>query len=578
MAPDVAAASENDDLIFSADDCRGQLARILRSPDFQTPERGRRFLSYIVEETLAGRAERIKAYSVATQVFGRGTSFDPKADPIVRIEAGQLRKALDRYYLGAGRFDPILISIPKGHYVPRFSKLARQVEDTTDAISSRSTTSRRLGTANSRMWFAALLMVLAIGGISTLTLKTREVESRHTPAIPRLLVVPFENLSGPSGAPVTSGLDHEIVTQLAKFRDLVVLQRDSADTLQKETEVSPSLAPRFLLTGTTDVSDSIMRVQAQLTDRIEGTVIWANSFDGDLRVSKLMQIEDEIARQVATTIAQPYGIIFQADANRRVERAPEDWAAYACTLSYFKYRASLDPKTHPAVRKCLEETVKDFPTYSTAWALLSQTYIDELRFQFPPDPSSSPASLERATSAARRALELDPNSVRAQQAMMFALFFNGQVDTALKVGAQALATNPNDTELMGEYGYRLALSGKWTEGAALLEEARLRNPGPLAYYETALGLCRYFEGDYKTAAEWVTKTTAPQNPNFHLIAAAVLAESGDTERAAQERDWVLKNTPAIASNLRSFIERRFGRKEDAEKFIGSLRKAGFQVP
>ena len=101
--------------------CRAQLSRILNSEDFDATSREHRFLSHVVEETLAGRGDRIKAYSIAVEVFGRDVSFDPQTDPIVRIEAGHLRRALERYYLTAGQADPILITIPKGGYVPTFS-------------------------------------------------------------------------------------------------------------------------------------------------------------------------------------------------------------------------------------------------------------------------------------------------------------------------------------------------------------------------------------------------------------------------------------------------------------------------
>ena len=104
------------------DGVREELQRILQSSDFEASERNQRFLEYVVEETLAGRAGRVKAYSVATQVFGREGGFDPQADPIVRIEASRLRRALERYYLTAGSDDPIRITIPKGSYVPGFAE------------------------------------------------------------------------------------------------------------------------------------------------------------------------------------------------------------------------------------------------------------------------------------------------------------------------------------------------------------------------------------------------------------------------------------------------------------------------
>src|SRR6476620_365489 len=99
---------------------RDQLQRILASPDFAVTERLKRFLSYVVDEALEGRGDRIKAYTVATDVFGRDTSFDAHSDPIVRVEAGHLRQALERYYLTDGATDPVVITIPKGSYQPHF--------------------------------------------------------------------------------------------------------------------------------------------------------------------------------------------------------------------------------------------------------------------------------------------------------------------------------------------------------------------------------------------------------------------------------------------------------------------------
>ena len=99
---------------------RAQLERVLRSPDFVRAERACAFLRFIVEETLEGRADHIKAFTVALGVFERDETFDPGTDTIVRVEAGALRRRLERYYLTIGRDDPIVIDVPKGAYVPVF--------------------------------------------------------------------------------------------------------------------------------------------------------------------------------------------------------------------------------------------------------------------------------------------------------------------------------------------------------------------------------------------------------------------------------------------------------------------------
>jgi len=99
---------------------REELQRILSSSQFDASERNRRFLVYVVEETLAGRGERIKAYSIATIVFGRDDSFDPQLDPVVRMEARRLRRSLERFYLVEGEGHAVRIAMPKGSYKARF--------------------------------------------------------------------------------------------------------------------------------------------------------------------------------------------------------------------------------------------------------------------------------------------------------------------------------------------------------------------------------------------------------------------------------------------------------------------------
>jgi adenylate cyclase len=94
------------------DEIRAQLARIIAGAAFEVSERARAFLRYVVEETLAGRTDRLKAYTIGVAVFERDEGFDSQADPVVRIEAGRLRRALERYYLVAGQGDPVLIEIP----------------------------------------------------------------------------------------------------------------------------------------------------------------------------------------------------------------------------------------------------------------------------------------------------------------------------------------------------------------------------------------------------------------------------------------------------------------------------------
>jgi hypothetical protein len=99
---------------------RSQLGRILASPDFVASERNRRFLAHVVERSLAG--QRVKGYEIGAKIFGRGPGFNATTDPIVRIEAGKLRRDLETYYLKSGRRDRLRISLAKGAYRAVFTR------------------------------------------------------------------------------------------------------------------------------------------------------------------------------------------------------------------------------------------------------------------------------------------------------------------------------------------------------------------------------------------------------------------------------------------------------------------------
>ena len=102
---------------------RAQLDVILSSDGFVRSERLRRFLSFVVEESLSGRADRLKGYTIGIEVFDKDASFDPQLDSSVRVEAGRLRRMLQHYYFTRGRDDSIRIDIPKGAYAPSFEQI-----------------------------------------------------------------------------------------------------------------------------------------------------------------------------------------------------------------------------------------------------------------------------------------------------------------------------------------------------------------------------------------------------------------------------------------------------------------------
>ena len=159
---------------------REQLVRILNSGPFHQALRRRRFLEYIVNETLAGRGERLKGSNVALAVFDR-ESFDPNIDPIVRMEAARVRDRLREYYEGAGQGDPIRISLPKGTYTPHIE--FRQAP-TLDPRPARAAPIKQL------MLAAAVLLIItaSLWGLSSWN---------SAPSLPdksSVAVLPFDNI------------------------------------------------------------------------------------------------------------------------------------------------------------------------------------------------------------------------------------------------------------------------------------------------------------------------------------------------------------------------------------------------
>ena len=134
-----------------------QVKRITDSAEFKNSPRLKDFLNYVVEEALAGRSDRIKGLTIAQDVFSKGKEFDPENNSIVRVEAGRLRRRLEQYYSTTGKLDPLIVSIPKGHYAPAFSnnpKLhSRDGQPPSDHLSGNTTNFR---------WFMAGAVSVAI--------------------------------------------------------------------------------------------------------------------------------------------------------------------------------------------------------------------------------------------------------------------------------------------------------------------------------------------------------------------------------------------------------------------------------
>lgn len=182
MAPRMAAPRVSDQAVEE------QLARVLASKTFQQVDRLKRFARFIVEETIAGRGSELKEYVIGVQVFGRPESFDPRTDPIVRVQARRLRARLERYYRDEGHDDDVVVDLPKGGYAPTF----RPRETTATPRPSAATTLTERQTVTVRPFtdcstdgsLSALCRSLADETVHQLVTRTRRrvVAGAHTAA------------------------------------------------------------------------------------------------------------------------------------------------------------------------------------------------------------------------------------------------------------------------------------------------------------------------------------------------------------------------------------------------------------
>jgi TolB-like protein len=291
---------------------REQLDHILKSSEFQAPDRGRRFLSYVVEEALEGRSEQLNTDAIAQAVFGRDVGLDAQSDPVVHIEAGRIRRALERYYLVCGSNDPVRIIIPKGQYAPRFEQ--REYGLGSSASSSAMNNAGERPRQNEHpLTYRDLLVpigVPAIFGVIAILALIRPLEHYLKPSpVPqdltteikqeaKIVVEPLELLGvKPGGADVARGLSDKLISQLTKLDGVVVLT-------PVRSIASPSADSVFDLQGSITFAENSIHVQIRLLRSVDGSVVWAKRFDHDTEGRNVLDLQDEIGRQIVKDISE----------------------------------------------------------------------------------------------------------------------------------------------------------------------------------------------------------------------------------------------------------------------------------
>jgi adenylate cyclase len=519
------------------DAIRNQLDRIFQSDDFRASGKQRSFLGFVVDEALAGRSSDLKGYTIAVSVYGRPEQFDPQVDPIVRVEAGRLRRALDHYYLTAGKRDPIRIAIPKGSYVPTFS-----------AVTEASTANKAL---------------------------TAEPDYSAPTTEPSIAVLPLTNLTGDREQDYfVDGLTEELTAEIMRYQDFQVIASQSTMQLKGKNidlkEIGRDLGVQFLLKGSVRKDSKTVKVAIQLLNTSTAQQIWGESYKRNFTAADLIAVQEEIAREIIGVVSDQYGLINRTLSRESRKKAPADMKAYDAVLRFYQYETELTPAAFKKALSAIEHATEIEPEYGLAWAMLGHLHADNHALGF----SEIEDSLTKALAFAQKGVSLAPNNQFARDALTLVYFHQGNKDLFLQHAEETISLNPNAPYIVGVAGWHMSLFGEWNRGLALLEKGIELNPYHPTWFHLALFIYHYHCGEYEKAYAEALKFNFPDLYLDPLMRALALNGLGRTDEAGAAINQLLKLVPDFRNCGRWLVGRYVKVDELVNRIMEDLEKAG----
>ena len=313
----------------------------------------------------------------------------------------------------------------------------------------------------------------------------------------------------------------------------------------------------------------------QLLDAATRQTVWSESYDRSFDLASMLAIQDDIAREVAIAVAQPYGAIYE----REIETAsakPKTMEGYVCVLRTYEYWRTLAPADHLVVRDCLERTIASDPTYAAAWQAITYIYLDEYRYNFNLRPGDRDPR-ERAAEAAQRSVSLNPTDALSYQSLYAAYYYRGDMDGFRRAGAEALRLNPNNPDIIADYGAKLAVAGGWEEGLSLIRRAMGLNPAHPGWYYTTFVLDAYRRGAYEEALANTERMDMPEHYRVWVYFAMIYGQMGRTEDARAALARLAALSPDFAAHARSDMAKWGYAPDLIEACVDGLKKAGLAV-
>jgi adenylate cyclase len=400
-----------------------------------------------------------------------------------------------------------------------------------------------------------------------------------------IVVLPFANLSGDPGQDyLVDALTDELTTSLARIRDSFVIARNTAMTFKGKPvdakAIGKDLGVRYVLEGSVQPSGNQMRVNAQLIDAESGAHLWAEQFDTPR--ADLLQTQDAIVTHLANAMNLQ---LIQAE-GARVKRTPaanRDAEDLALQCSAGSYKAGFVGKEADAAYALCEQALAIDPNNVRALQALGVKFYMRAPVGASVDPKGD---LERADELESKALALDPDWTWPHDAKGGILRLQARYQEAVAEHERALALDPSNEDAAASVGMDYAMLGRFDKSLEYFDQAILGSPHDpsLAYWYGGKAWANFGLKNYDQAIEAARQAIAIK-PNYNqfshvfLVAALALTDHEAQAREALQRYLALPSTgprKTIAAWKTYWSAQRGDppRVEANERVYDGLRKAG----
>ena len=508
-----------------------QLERMLDSTDFRVSPQQEALLKFVVNRTLTGNADEIKAYTVATEVFGRGTDFDQSNDPVVSIQASRLRRAIKRYYLTAGKKDSIRIDIPKGTYVPKFNnQFSSQEPVMVDKIP---------GTVALENW-------------------------------PTVLIRSQTNLTGnPEDNYLSVGLTAELFHALSNYREIRVLR-----SLPGNPEPASRLSEiDYFVEGNVRRDATGIRVAIRLLDAVNGIQLWSGKYSGNLESAAFIWFQEKIAAEAAVCMAGDNAVIFKHRAPSSKKKAASELTTFEAMLRFRESQALLTPESMVRAIRALEHAAERDPDCGQLWSMLAAHYADNYGMEV----VKYPTPLEKAEEFAKRGVILDPTHRYTRMIMAYVRLMQNKIRVARSEAEAAYHLCPNSIMALDSLGWLTALSGDWKRGINWIRKSINIYPNHRPWTRYALCLDCFRQGDYDRAFRESDHFMLPDLFWDQLLKASCLGHLGRKTEGQTRIESLVKLKPDFERRGRILIGRYVKFEDIADRIIEGLNAAGMKI-